>query len=296
MALKIIKASDPIRVERLNICLYAPPGVGKTSLSFTADDPLLLDFDEGAHRSGFRKDSCLIHTWKDVDKMDRSDFEGKKTVVVDTVGKALDKLTVQIIEQNPKMRGYGGALTLPGFGVLKTSFIAWLKMLQSYGLDIVMLCHSEEKQQGDATVTRLDVQGGSKGEIYKAADAMGWLYIQDNKRVLNFSPTEATFGKNPGQLPVLTVPDFNKEPLFLAGIIKQIKDKLNEGSQKSTEEQMIMDEWRERFNEFQTAEEFNKSIPEIKDKSENVRTLWLQAGKSRGFHFDQKAKKMVGAS
>ena len=29
MALKIVRAADPIKVERLNVCLYAPPGVGR---------------------------------------------------------------------------------------------------------------------------------------------------------------------------------------------------------------------------------------------------------------------------
>ena len=37
MSLKITKAAEPIAVERLNLCIYAQPGIGKTSLAFTAD-------------------------------------------------------------------------------------------------------------------------------------------------------------------------------------------------------------------------------------------------------------------
>lgn len=50
MTLRITRSADPITVERLNVCIYAQPGIGKTSLGFTADAPLLLDFDQGAHR------------------------------------------------------------------------------------------------------------------------------------------------------------------------------------------------------------------------------------------------------
>src|SRR5690606_38238567 len=51
MALKITKASDPLTVEQLIVCIYGPPGLGKTTLGFSARKPLLLDFDRGAHRA-----------------------------------------------------------------------------------------------------------------------------------------------------------------------------------------------------------------------------------------------------
>jgi hypothetical protein len=57
------------------------------------------------------------------------------------------------------------------------------------------------------------VQGGSKGEIYKAADAMGRLVMVNGKLLLRFSPSDAAFGKNPGQLPVLDVPHFDQPGL-----------------------------------------------------------------------------------
>jgi hypothetical protein len=63
MALKIVRSSDPIRVERLNLVIYGPPGVGKSSLAFTADTPLLLDFDQGAHRAANRKDIVRVAQW-----------------------------------------------------------------------------------------------------------------------------------------------------------------------------------------------------------------------------------------
>ena len=64
MALRITKSSEVIRVERLNTCLYSQPGSGKTTLAFSSESPLLLDFDKGAHRAanrkGHRHHQCLV--------------------------------------------------------------------------------------------------------------------------------------------------------------------------------------------------------------------------------------------
>jgi hypothetical protein len=226
LALKIVRAADPIRVERLNLVLYAPPGVGKTSMAFTADSPLLLDFDQGAHRAANRKDSVRVAHWTEVTDMTAEDLEAYKTLVVDTAGRALDSLTVDIIRRNPKA-GRGGALSLQGYGTLKAEFVAWLKSVNALGKDVVLIAHMDEQRNGDDIIERLDVQGGSKGEIYKAADAMGRIAIRDGKRLLMFSPTDAAFGKNPGQLAPIEVPHPDKDPQFLAGVIQQIKDKLN---------------------------------------------------------------------
>ena len=97
MGLTIIRAADPIRVERLNLVLYAQPGIGKTSLAFTADLPLLLDFDNGAHRAANRKDTVRITNWSDVADITAADLAPFKTVIVDTAGRALDVLAADII-------------------------------------------------------------------------------------------------------------------------------------------------------------------------------------------------------
>ena len=102
-----------------------------------------------------------------------------------------------------------------------------MKLLRSFGVDIVLISHSDEQKNGDDIIERLDITGGSKNEVYKVSDAMGRLSIRGGKRLLSFSPTETSFGKNPASLPILEVPEFNKEPEFLGTVIKQIKDTLN---------------------------------------------------------------------
>src|SRR5512146_2726453 len=102
MALKITKAADPIIVERLNIVIYAQPGIGKTSLAFTANAPLLLDFDKGAHRAANRKDIVRVDSWAYVLSITADDLAQYATIIVDTAGRSLDALSADIIRRDPK--------------------------------------------------------------------------------------------------------------------------------------------------------------------------------------------------
>lgn len=292
MALRITRATDPIRVERLNLVIYAPPGVGKTSLAFTAKAPLLLDFDNGAYRAANRKDSVTVKSWTEVTDITAEDLAAYRTVVVDTAGRALDSLSSDIIRRNPKL-GRGGALTLPGFGVLKSEFVAWLKTINGFGMDVVLIAHSDEKMNGDELIERLDVQGGSKGEIYKAADAMGRIAIREGRRWLLFSPTDASFGKNPGQLAPLEIPHPDKDPEFLAGVVQTIKDRLNALTEEQREAQELLETWRNIIGELKTADDFNDKAEGIKTAPPAARAMFAAAAKEAGLIADPKAKKYV---
>lgn len=267
MALKITRAADPIKVERLNVVLYAPPGIGKTSLAFTAERPLLLDFDNGSYRAINRKDVVRVAGWGDVASITADDLEPFATVIVDTAGRALDALTADIIRLNPK-HGRGGALTLQGYGELKARFTAFMKLLNGFGKDVVLIAHMDEQRNGDDVIERLDVQGGSKGEIYKAADAMGRLVMVNGQRVLRFSPSDAAFGKNPGQLPPLDVPDAGSPafPTFLATVIQRTKDRLNEMTAEQAEA-LAEQEW------------FRTALPNVTDRA-GVNALLERATKA----------------
>jgi hypothetical protein len=290
MSLKITKAAEPITVERLNVCVYGPPGTGKTTLAFSAESPLLLDFDQGAHRAANRKDIVRITSWSDVVEIAERDLADYRTVVVDTAGRALDQLSTDIIRRNPKL-GRGGALTLQGYGALKAEFIAWLKQLNGFGKDVILVAHMDEQRNGDDVIERLDVQGGSKGEIYKAADAMARLAIRSGKRTLNFNPTDAAFGKNPGQLEELQIPSIATEPAFLAGVIQQIKDKLNTLTEEQVAAQALLTQWRGKIAELKTAEQFNAQLASVKEQPKAIQALYAHAAEASGLVFDKKAAK-----
>lgn len=297
--IRITKSSEPVQVQQLVAVIYSPPGLGKSTLGFTADRPLLLDFDGGAYRAGIKGDLVQVSEWQDVAAISRDDLRGYKTVVVDTVGRALDILSADIIRRNPKM-GRGGALTLQGYGQLKAEFTAWTKLLRSFGVDIVLLAHSSEDKSGDDIIERIDVQGGSKGEVYKVADLMGRLSIQSGKRVLNFSPTETAFGKNPAALDAIAVPDYRNEPKILAEIIQQTKDRLNELSAEQQELMRQLNDWNDVIGGCESADDFLEVAKRANEADLRVRRtvkgLLLKRAKERGFSYDKTKGQFVEAA
>ena len=293
MALKITPASEPIPVTRLTLALYGDPGVGKTTLAFTADKPLLFDFDNGAHRAVNRQDVVRVATWADVDGVTVADLAPYSTVIVDTAGRMLDALSADIIANDAKL-GRGGVLSQQGWGRLKQRFTAWLKMLNQSGKDVVLIAHGTEKMDGETVNARLDVQGGSKDEIYKSVDAMGRVYIKGGKRVLCFDPTESAFGKNPGQFGLLEVPN-PITPDFLAGIIAQTKESLNAQTEAMREAAATLEGWREAIAALESAKDFNGKLDAIKQQPTPIKKLFADAATARGLVFDTTAKQYVPA-
>jgi len=300
MTLRITRATDPITVERLVQCIYAPPGIGKTSIAFTSHKPLLLDFDGGVHRAVFRLDTVKVETWDDVAEISDDDLRQYRTLIFDTAGRALDVLSTDIIKKNPKMGRSGGALTLQGFGELKARFIAFTRMIRSFGLDIVLLAHSDEQKNGDDLIERIDVQGGSKNEIYKVADMMGRLYIRNGKRYLNFNPSETAYGKNPGRLGEVEIPDLQRVDNrgFLGELSDRVKAELNKLTAEQQETATVLAEWQIKFDSANTPDEYNGFIPEFGQLPEavklNVGRLWLKIGKGKGWEQDKETKQFRG--
>lgn len=291
MALKIVKSSDPIHVDRINLCIYAQPGVGKTSLAFTAEDPLVLDFDKGAHRAANRKDSVTVASWADVEAMTADDLAQYKTIVLDTAGRALDALATDIIKKNPKMGKGGGALSLQGFGELKARYAAFSRLLNSFGKDLVLVCHMDEQRNGDDVIERLDAQGSSKGEIYKSVDAMGRIFVRSGKRFLDFSPREGSFGKNPAQMPELEYPHPNLKPAFLAETIATIKSTLNALSEDQVKAQLETEEWTDAIKEFNCVDHFNDQLTKIKKAPTPAQHAFAKKATDLGYTFNKKTSK-----
>jgi hypothetical protein len=291
MALKITKAHEPIIVKQLVTTIYGPPGVGKTSLAFTVEDNLVLDFDKGAYRAIGRKDTVQVQSWNDVAGMTAQDVEGYKCLTIDTGGRMLDMMTHAMGEDNSKMVRAGGQPTMQGWGKLKSDFANFIKRIREFGLDIIIITHSSEDKSGDDIVDRIDVQGSSKNEIYKVSDMMGRLSIKNGKRVLNFSPTDISFGKNPAQFGEIIVPDVSEEICFLGGYIESAKTFLNKMSSESVEVQAIVDEWIVKFNDCLSAEEFNDLMDSVKKVDDrcalNVKRIMVKMAKEKKIGFDQ---------
>ena len=272
--LKIVKPSDPIKVNTLNICIYGGPGIGKTSLAQTADTPITLDFDDGIGRAAFRRDVVRVSSYQDVASINASDVQNFKTIVVDTAGRLLDAMTVDIIRVNPKLGRSGTNLTLQGFGELKSRFTGWMKLLNSFGKDVILLAHLDEQRSGDDVIERLEIQGSSKGEIYKSAQAMGRILIDAHlQRSIDFSPRPNAFGKDPARLGVVPFPDPLVEPDTMAKLIATIKTHLNRLSEEQQEMQSIVAEWAEALATYKQPDDFNEVLDQLKKAPQSVQSL-----------------------
>lgn len=254
MSITITKAEQHIPITNITVLVFGQPGVGKTSLAFTADRPLLLDFDGGAYRSEYRKDSVQIRTWEDIIGLTADDLAPYATIAVDTVGRLLDALSIYIVQQNPKMGRGTGALTLQGYGELKAAYAGWLKTLLSYGKDVVLVAHDREEKDNDTLIVRPDIQGGSYGEVFKRADGIAYMYRGIKGTILDFNPTDKWVGKNAGGIAPVAVPHFAAQPTYFADIIGQIKTKLNVLSQQSDEAKGEVEAWRQRLAVITSAE------------------------------------------
>jgi hypothetical protein len=288
MALRIVPASDPLPVENIVLTIYAAPGLGKSSLSFTADKPLMLDFDHGSYRAATRGDSVQVASWLDVSLMTAEDLAPYNTIIVDTAGRSLDALAADIILNNPKSGRGDGSLTLQGFGTLKSRFAQWQSFLRSLKKDLILVCHMDEQKNGDETQERIDAQGASRNEIYKSSDAMCRIRLDGkDQRYLDFDPRQGGFGKNPAQLPKIAFPDPRQNPRVLADVITQIKGAVNNMTLEQAAARKEQEEWTKAIAEATTLESFNALLPLARERKKLIVANMLAAeAVKRGYKFE----------
>lgn len=298
--MKIIKATESISVEHPVFLIFGQPGIGKTSLGYSAAEPLLIDADRGAHRAVNRRDTLAVDSWKDIAEItDAPDtIEPYKTLVADTAGRVLDLLSLQIIDDNPKHGRGDGSLTLPGFGALKSRFASWLTKLRAQGKDVVLLAHGKEDKDGDSVIIRPDMTGASYGELMKVADFVGFLYMRGRDRVLDFNPTDRWVGKNPAGWKPFVLPPAAKATDFLAGLINDGRKALGEISAESAEQMQQVETWRGEIAKCETPQSCNDAMPKIKAivhpmVQAQAAKLLMDHGKAKGFTFDVKAKQFA---
>jgi hypothetical protein len=276
MPLNIISASETIEIKQITGCIYGQPGTGKTSAGFTASRPLLLDFDKGAHRSAYRKDSVPVDDWSTVAAITREDLSAYDTLVIDTAGRALDMLTADIIRRDAKLGNGLGGLNQRGYGALKSTFAGWLRGVHTLGLDVILLAHDKESRDGDDVTVRPDITGGSYHEIFKLADFIGYQYAKGGKRVMQFAPTDVSVGKDPAGFGRMDVPDFSSEPTWLADRIAEVKSRMGQLSADGQRVVTEVAELREILSACDEAEHINEFQSTVAERKATMHPASLE--------------------
>lgn len=299
MALNIVTSMQPLNVENIITFIYGDPGIWKTSLAFTAKNPILFDFDKGAYRASNRKDTVQIGSWQEVATFTAQDLVNYDTIIIDTAGRALDMITDNLKGDSRNTRR-DGQLSMQGYGKLGGIFTDWLKMLRGMGKDIVLLAHASEDKDGDNVIKRPDMVGGSKKEAYKIADMMAYMTTQQSQngdiKVLNFMPSSTYLAKDSGQIGNVQIVPMKDAPNQLANIIQATKDHINSLSAEAAKAQKKLDDLRNDLLDAESASDLdelkadlNKAHPLYKEMALSV----MSRSKALGFIYDKPSDSFI---
>lgn len=241
----LLRKSDPLPDRPVIITIYGEPGASKTSTANTADNPLLLDFDRGTSRALFRPDTVIVNRWEDILEEERNKtFANYRTVIIDTPKGALDDYLLTYVRQidvkniRNKMAAYGA---------IGDEFKLFIANRRQENADIINICHERITEDGDFKRREPDVTGQSLGLIMRISDQVGYLSIQNKRRVLTWNPTEVTRGKNVAGLPDMIIPDA-KDPAithFMAEVIAEVRKAIHRNTEAQEKEIADMQMWKD---------------------------------------------------
>lgn len=274
MAFTITKSDEGLPVRPLVVLIYGEPGLGKTSLAFTANNPILLDFDQGVQRAVGRKTTVGFKCWKDVlDFISGGHLDDLKpdTVICDTAGTMLDDyLADYACEQNDANKQRGGGLSMKGYGAIKDLFKQFVMIeLRKRGIDLVIIAHQADKDDGEGVRLVPKVTGGSYDILKAKADLVGFISNRGDKKLINFNPTQRSIGKNCAEFPELEIPHYSdaKFSNFLGNVIQQTKDHMSKQSEEMSEAIKIVTEKNQLLSKCETYEDLDVIMESITDLS-----------------------------
>ena len=286
--MRVIEPNEPIEVKNVATLIYGDPGSGKTSLGNMTREPMLIDFDRGAHRSANRGRVAIPDNVPETIQYLEKHAAEYGDIVIDTVGRLLDMNTADIAKK-PKMANSSGGLSPQGWGVLRDSFLTFKTRAIALQKDLYLLAHAKEEKDDDQRIWRPDIQGGSQAEILKACEFAGYLTIKGGKRIIQWSQTDRNIGKDPAGWGAVEVPHFATSPRFLADLIADGKAKLGQIDEKAKALDQEIAAWRVRLEGAEHAETLNLLYKSFQGSAPNatvksaVWALFLSRSKALGF-------------
>jgi hypothetical protein len=292
----IIKKSESFPVRPVVILLYGQPGAGKTSVFNTSKNPILLDCDRGSDRACTRAEATIIASnWKDV-LADEHEIKNFSTIGIDTAKSVLDDfLMTYVAEQDYKLK----TNKLKAYGAIGDEFKVFINRRRGENIDIVILAHAKEEKDGDVTRFSPDVTGGSKDLLLRIADQVGYVYMSNNKRTINFNPTDKTIGKNVARIPEMEIPDESdlKYLTFMADIIDKVKTSIQSMSQAQIDAIAETERVRELISAINTLDQAQSVSEEIgklpKAQQIAFRTSFSAKLVEAKIKFDKESKKFI---
>lgn len=261
---EIVRGED-LNINGLIIVLYGDPSTGKTSTALTASKPILFDFDGGAQRSGFKvgKPIVRIVKWEEIVSSLGSleaTLKDYDTIVLDTVETCLDYIRIYIEDQDYKLK----TNTLKMYGKLKDEFYSFINRITKLDKTIILIAHATTEEKNGTVRTCPKITGGSKDIVRQKADFMGYLFMNNNKRTLNFNPTDFYEGKNSANFPVIELPDFKAEPEYFTKKIADMRNALTIVSADQDKALKQIETITEKIKSANSADDLHALLKEMK--------------------------------
>lgn len=186
-----------------NFILYSQPKMGKTTLLSQLDDCLIIDLENGSDYVEALK--IKVNNIKELYEVgEKIKAEGKpyKYVAIDTISKLEDwceEVATSMYKKDPKGKSFTGksVLELPmgaGYLYLRLAFKKWIDYVLELADHVILVGHLKDKlvdKKGKEVVAKDLALTGKIREITCAnADAIGYLYREDDKLRINFQGSD----------------------------------------------------------------------------------------------------------
>jgi len=218
---KKVKAS---RKSPKNMIIYGPPKIGKTTVLSQLDNCLIIDLEEGSDMVDALK--IKVKNLKDLADVGREIIKQKKPykyVAIDTISKLeewCEDEAKQIYMKTPMGKNFEqknpgmSVLSLPngaGYLYLRMAYKKWVDRLNMLADHVILVGHLKdkmlEKKGKEVAVKDLDLTGKIKQITCANADAVGYIYREEDKTMISFdSMSDITAGSRCDHLKGQTMP------------------------------------------------------------------------------------------
>ena len=202
----IIKAS---RKSPKNMVIYGPPKIGKTTMLSKLDNCLIIDLEDGSDMVDALKVKVnnlgmLAIIGKEIIQEQRP----YKYVAIDTISKLEEWCEVEgkrIYMKTPMGKNFeqknpgASVLSLPngaGYLYLRIAFKQWIDRLNLLADHVILVGHLKdkmlEKKGKEVAVKDLDLTGKIKQITCANADAIGYIFREDETTMISFNSLDDT--------------------------------------------------------------------------------------------------------
>ena len=218
---KVVKAS---RKSPKNMVIYGPPKIGKTTALSQLKDCLIIDLEDGSDMVDALKVQVEnLAELAEVGKAIMKDNKPYKYIAIDTITKLeewCEQDAKKIYMATPMGKNFeqknpgASVLSLPngaGYLYLRIAYKKWIDRLNKLADHIILVGHLKDKmleKKGKEVASKdLDLTGKIKSITCANADAIGYIYREDNKTMISFnSLDDVTAGSRCDHLKGQTMP------------------------------------------------------------------------------------------